>query len=115
MVNIVLSHDGVNDTDIISIIATSIALHVSNIPVAKPVGAVRIGKIEGKLVVNPTLEEQKISTLDLIVGGTDEAITMVEAGASELSETEMIEALNLAKEEIGKICNFIKTLPSKEK
>lgn len=115
LVNIVLSHDGVNDTDIISIIATSIALHVSNIPVAKPVGAVRIGKIEGKLVVNPTLEEQKISTLDLIVGGTDEAITMVEAGASELSETEMIEALNLAKEEIGKICNFIKTLPSKEK
>jgi polyribonucleotide nucleotidyltransferase len=113
--NIVVSHDGVNDTDIMSIIATSIALHVSNIPVAKPVGAVRIGKIEGKLIVNPTLEEQTISTLDLIVGGTDDAVTMVEAGASEFSEAEMIEALNLAKEEIGKICNFIKTLPSKEK
>ncbi|MDD5021314.1 MAG: polyribonucleotide nucleotidyltransferase [Endomicrobiaceae bacterium] len=113
--NIVVSHDGVNDADIMSIIATSIALHVSNIPVAKPVGAVRIGKIEGKLIVNPTLEEQTISTLDLIVGGTDDAVTMVEAGASEFSEDEMIEALNLAKEEIGKICNFIKTLPSKEK
>ncbi|MDD3730487.1 MAG: polyribonucleotide nucleotidyltransferase, partial [Endomicrobiaceae bacterium] len=79
--NIVLSHDGVNDTDIISIIATSVALHVSNIPIAKPVGAVRIGRVDGKFVVNPTLEEQEAGDLDLIVGGTDEAITMVEAGA----------------------------------
>ncbi len=113
--NIVLSHDGVNDTDIISIIATSVALHVSNIPIAKPVGAVRIGRVDGKFVVNPTLEEQEAGDLDLIVGGTDEAITMVEAGAGELSEAEMIEALNIAKEEIAKICNFIKALPSKEK
>ena len=113
--SIVLSHDGENEADIISIIGASIALAVSNIPFEKPIASVRVGRINGQFVINPTLSEQAESDLDLVVSGTDDALTMVEAGASELSEAEMLEALNIAKEEIGKICAFIKTFPSKEK
>ena len=111
----VISHDCVNEAAIISIIGASIALKLSNIPFEKTVGAVRIGRIDGKLIVNPTIEEQEKSELDLVVGGTADALTMVEAGANELSEQEMLDALNLAKEEVSKICKFIDSLPSKEK
>lgn len=113
--SVVLSHDLENEADIISIIGASIALTVSNIPFEKPIASVRVGRVNGQFIINPTITEQTTSDLDLIVSGTDEALTMVEAGASELSETEMLEALNLAKVEIANICAFIKTFPSKEK
>ncbi|MEA5001428.1 MAG: polyribonucleotide nucleotidyltransferase [Endomicrobiaceae bacterium] len=113
--SVVLSHDGENDADIISIIGASIALTVSNIPFEKPIASVKVGRINGQFIINPTLSQQAESDLDLVVSGTDDAFTMVEAGAGELSEAEMLEALNLAKEEIGKICAFIRTFPSKEK
>ena len=113
--SVVLSHDLENEADIISIIGASIALTVSNIPFEKPIASVRVGRVNGQFIINPTITEQTESDLDLIVSGTEEALTMVEAGASELSETEMLEALNLAKAEIANICAFIKTFPSKEK
>jgi polyribonucleotide nucleotidyltransferase len=112
---LVLSHDGENDSDLPSIIGASIALYTSNLPFVVPIASVRIGKINGKLVVNPTISEQELSSLDLVVSGTEEALTMVEAGAQELSEEEMLEALNLAKDTIKEICLFIKSLPTKEK
>ena len=115
IVAMVISHDGENPSDIISIIGASVALHLSNIPFEKDIASVRIGRINGEFVVNPTLQEREQSDLDLVVSGTEEALTMVEAGASELSEQEMLNALNLAKEEISKICKFIKALPTKEK
>ncbi len=113
--SVVLSHDGENEADIISIIGASIALTVSNIPFEKPIASVKVGRVNGQFIINPTLSQHAESDLDLVVSGTDDAFTMVEAGAGELSEAEMLEALNLAKEEIGKICAFIRTFPSKEK
>ncbi len=115
IVAMVISHDGENPSDIISILGASVALHLSNIPFEKDIASVRIGRINGEFVVNPTIQEREQSDLDLVVSGTEEALTMVEAGASELSEQEMLDALNLAKEEISKICKFIKALPTKEK
>jgi polyribonucleotide nucleotidyltransferase len=112
---IVLSHDGENDSDLLSIIGASVALYTSDLPFSIPVASVRIAKINGRLVVNPTISEQKLSVLDLVVSGTEEALTMVEAGAQELSEEEILEALNLAKDIIKEICLFIKSLPSKLK
>ena len=115
IVAMVISHDGENPSDIISIIGASVALHISNIPFQKDIASVRIGRINGEFIVNPTIQQREQSDLDLVVSGTEEALTMVEAGAGELSEQEMLNALNLAKEEISKICKFIKTLPTKEK
>src|SRR5690349_20641413 len=100
-----LSADLVVAHDILSINGASEALMISPLPFLGPVGAVRIGRIDGELVVNPTLavsEEQ--STLDLVVVGTKEALTMVEAGANEIPEDELLQALELAHEEIRKLC-----------
>ena len=115
VVAMVISHDGENPADIISIIGASVALHLSNIPLQKDIASVRIGRINGKFIVNPTLSQIPQCDLNLVVSGTEEALTMVESGSCELSEQEMLEALNLAKEEISKICKFIKNLPTKEK
>jgi polyribonucleotide nucleotidyltransferase len=100
-----LSADLVTAHDILCINGASAALMVSPLPFLGPVGAVRIGRVDGSLVVNPTLpvvEEE--STLDLIVVGTKEALTMIEAGADEIPEDEILEAFELAHGEILKIC-----------
>src|SRR5437868_8977574 len=97
-----LSVDQVHGHDMLAINGASAALMLSPMPFLGPVGAVRIGRIDGRLVVNPTLPDLKESALDLIVCGTPEAITMVEAGAREASEEELIEALELAHGEIRK-------------
>ena len=102
VVAMVISHDGENPADIISIIGASVALHLSNIPLQKDIASVRIGRINGKFIVNPTLSQIPQCDLNLVVSGTEEALTMVESGSCELSEQEMLEALNLAKEEISK-------------
>ncbi len=95
-----LSHDQVNDIDILGIIGASAALTISDIPWDGPVGAVRIGLIDDELVVNPTIPEMVNSRLDLRVAGTREAILMVEAGANEVPEEIVVEALKLAHEAI---------------
>jgi polyribonucleotide nucleotidyltransferase len=113
LVNTVLSADLVNPHDILCINGTSAALMVSPLPFLGPVGAVRIGLIGGELVVNPTLEALEESALDLIVVGTREALTMVEAGASEVPEDTLLEALELAHAEIRKICDALDELRRK--
>jgi polyribonucleotide nucleotidyltransferase len=93
----VLSVDGENDPDILAIIAASAAVtKAGTVPFAGPVGACRVGMIDGKLVANPTQSEMLNSTLDLVVAGTAERIMMVEAGASEIPEATVLEALKLA-------------------
>ena len=100
-----VSVDHVNPYDILAMNGASAALMLSHIPFPTPVGAVRIGKVEGNFVVNPEEEDLAENTeLDLIVAGTDEAILMVEAGAAEIPEAEILDALDIAHSEIKKIC-----------
>lgn len=106
----VLSYDKAASPDILSMIGGSAAVHVSHIPFNGPIGAVRIGRIDGEFIINPTLEQRDETTLDLIVAGTADAITMVEAGAEEISEADMVEALMLAHEQIKLICAGIEKL-----
>ncbi len=89
----VLSHDLENDPDILALVAASAALTLSGVPFMGPIGAARVGYINGALKVNPTIEEMKNSTLDLIVAGTADAVLMVESEAKELSEDTMLEAV----------------------
>ncbi len=96
----VLSQDDTYQPDMLSIIAASAALTISDIPFEGPIGAVRIGYVDGALVVNPTIEQLEDSQLDLRVAGSEEAIIMVEAGAREVSEAVMIDALELAHQSI---------------
>jgi polyribonucleotide nucleotidyltransferase len=101
----VLSADLVTAHDILCINGASAALMLSPLPFLGPVGAVRIGQIDGQLVLNPTLRESEDdSDLDLIVVGTKEGLTMVEAGASEVPEDRILEALEIAQAEIVKLC-----------
>jgi polyribonucleotide nucleotidyltransferase len=101
----VLSADLITPHDILCINGASAALMISPLPFLGPVGAVRIGLIDGELKINPTLPEIEEQTeLDLIVVGTAEGLTMVEAGANEVPETTLLEALDLAHREIKKLC-----------
>ncbi len=105
LVALPISVDHINPYDILAMNGASAALMVSHIPFPTPVGAVRIGKVEGNFVVNPDEEDLAENTeLDLIVAGTDEAILMVEAGAAEIPEAEILDALDIAHSEIKKIC-----------
>src|SRR5690242_21894345 len=113
LVALTLSVDGVNPYDILAMNGASAALMVSDIPFPMPVGAVRIGKIEGNFVVNPTDELIPESDLDLVVAGTAEAILMVEAGANEVPEAEILDALDIAHSEIKKLVAVQKELAEK--
>ena len=106
----VLSMDEDNLPDPLTTIGASIALGISDIPFDGPVGACMVGKVGDKLIINPNKEEREKSTLELTVAGKKGAINMVEAGASELSESDMLEAMLLALEEIGHISDFIQTI-----
>lgn len=116
----VLSMDHDHLPDPLTTIGASIALGISDIPFNGPVGACMVGKVDGKLVINPNEEDRKKSDLHLNVAGKKGAINMVEAGANELDESEMLEAMLLALDEIGDISDFIQTiiddigLPKKE-
>ena len=88
-------------------IGASIALNISDIPFDVLVGTIKVGLVDGNLVLNPNLEQREKSLLDLTVSATPEKICMIEAGASEVPDDKMWEALNLAHEEIKKLCNFI--------
>jgi polyribonucleotide nucleotidyltransferase len=101
----VLSADLVTPHDVLCINGASAALMISPLPFAGPVGAVRMGMIDGNLVVNPTLQDsEEGSTLDLIVVGTLEGLTMVEAGATEIPEDDLLAALEIAHREIKRLC-----------
>jgi polyribonucleotide nucleotidyltransferase len=100
IINTVLVADQVNDPDTLALIGTSTALMISDIPFDGPVAAVRIGWIDGKLVVNPTEQQMADSKLDLVVAGSQDAIVMVEGNADQISEALVVEALQLAHSEI---------------
>ncbi len=91
----VTSADGQNDSDILAMIAASASLSISEVPFLGPMGAVRVGWIDDEFVINPTFDELANSDLDLVVAGTRDSVTMVEAGANELSEERMLEAIAL--------------------
>ena len=101
----VFSADMVTAHDILCINAVSAALTVSPLPFLGPIGAVRMGIVDGELVVNPTLQEVAESDLDLIVVGTKDGLTMVEAGAKQVPEAKLLEALEIAQREIVKLCD----------
>ena len=103
IISFVLSVDQENEPDILSIIGGSAALTISDIPFQGPLGAVRIGRINGNLLVNPTHEEQALSDFNLIVAGTEDSIVMVEGGGKEVSEEAVVDGLNLAHSVIREI------------
>jgi polyribonucleotide nucleotidyltransferase len=96
--------DHVHPYDILAMNGASAALALSDIPFPTQMGAVRIGKLEGKFVINPDEADLTESELDLVVAGTDDALLMVEAGANEITEAELLDALEIAHEEIRKLC-----------
>lgn len=103
IVAMVLSVDGINDPDMVAVNTAAAALHISNIPFDGPVAGVRVGKIEGSLVINPTYLEREQSVLDLIVCGTGEHIIMIEAGANLVPENEIVEAVKFAQKYLKQI------------
>ncbi len=108
-----MSVDHVNSYDILAMNGASAALAISEVPVAEHVGAVRVGKLDGEFVVNPDEESQEDLDLDLVVAGTSEAILMVEAGASGVSEQEILDALDIAHAEIKRLCETLEELRQK--
>ncbi|HXA54792.1 MAG TPA: polyribonucleotide nucleotidyltransferase [Solirubrobacteraceae bacterium] len=125
LVAIPLSVDHVHPYDILAMNGASAALMISEIPFAGPVGAVRIGKVDGNFVVNPSEEQlqadparaategEALTDLDLVVAGSEEAILMVEAGANEISEAEILDALDIAHSEIKKLCALQRELAAR--
>ena len=106
----VLSVDKDHSPEIVSMIGSSIALCISDIPFDGPTGSVEVGFIDGKYVINPSEEERNKSLINLSLSGTESAIMMVEAGAQEVSESEMLEAILEGHEVIKEICSFIKEI-----
>ncbi len=109
----VLSIGDESSMDLMGMISSSAALSISDIPFSGPIGAVRVGLLDGKLVINPGQKEIETSTLNLVVAGTADAIMMVEGGARELTEDQMLEALETAHREIKKIVALQKDLVAK--
>ncbi len=106
----VLSYDGENDPDILAIIAASTALSISNIPWNGPVGAVRIGRVNGQLILNPINGETTDGDLDMVLSGTTDKINMIEAAAKEVPEAEILQAFEFGHNAIKKIALFIKDI-----
>src|SRR5579875_2773660 len=113
VVAFVYSADRENDPDVLGINGASCALALSDIPFHGPVGAVRIGIVDDQFVVNPTYAERLVSTLNIMVVGTDEGITMIESGAKEIHEDRVVDAIEFAHGEIKKIVAAIKDLVSR--
>ncbi len=109
----VLSHDLENDPDIVAMVAVSAALAIANLPFKGPVGAARVGLIDGAFVLNPTLDDMENSKLDLVVAGTKEAVLMVESEAQELSEDDMLGAVMFGHKEFQPVIEAIERLAAK--
>ena len=106
IVNTVLSVDQDNLPELTALLGSSLAVSISKIPFNGPVAAVKVGRVDGEFIINPTVEEAEKSDIDLTVAGTKDAINMVEAGANEASEEDMLEALMLGHEAIKKLIAF---------
>ncbi|MGQ9642439.1 MAG: polyribonucleotide nucleotidyltransferase [Ignavibacterium sp.] len=103
VIAMVLSYDGENDADVLAACGASAALTISDIPFDGPMGEVRVGRVDGKFVINPTHQQLEVSDIEIVVAGTGDSIMMVEGEAKEVSEAEMLEALKFAQTEIRKI------------
>jgi polyribonucleotide nucleotidyltransferase len=109
----VLSADQENDADIIGLLAASAALSLSKVPWNGPLAAVRVGRVDGNWILNPTFQQLEASTIDLVVSGSADSIVMVEGGALEVSEAEMLEALKVAQKGIQDLIKLEKQLIGK--
>ena len=108
----VISHDQENPADVVALTGASAALLISDIPFNNPIAGARVGRVDGNFVFNPTYEESANSDLNLVMAGTSDGIVMVEAGATELSEDVMMDALEFGHERIKKIIEIQKQLHS---
>ncbi|TLN09822.1 polyribonucleotide nucleotidyltransferase, partial [bacterium] len=106
----VLSHDCVTSPDVLAMVGASAALTISDIPFAGPIAGVRVGMLEGKLVINPPMNKMEESTLDLVIAGSADAVMMVESGSKELSEEQMLEAIEFGHAEIKRLVTLQKEL-----
>ena len=109
----VLSADQENDADILGVVAASAALSLSGVPWNGPLGGVRVGRVEGNWILNPTFQQLEFSTIDLVVSGSADSIVMVEGGSLEVSEGEMLEALKVAQRGIRDVIKIEQQLVSK--
>src|SRR5205809_7194895 len=110
IIALVLSADAENDTDVLAITGASAALAISEIPLQKTIAGVRVGLLDGQYVINPTFEQRKQSKLDLMVAGSRDGLVMVDAGAKEVSEEQVVEALEAAHAAIRRIVATIDDL-----
>ncbi len=110
VIAMVLSADTENDPDVSGINGASVALSVSDIPFHGPIGAVRVGRVNGEFVINPTYDEQRSGDLNLMVVGTSEGIVMIESGAREVDEEVVVQAIEFGHEQVKKICAAINKL-----
>jgi len=110
----VLSADGENDSDTLGIIGASVALTLSGVPFEGPIGAVRMGMVDGNLVVNPTFDQLETSSLNIVVAGTGDAVVMCEGSALELPEEDMQRALEIGHAEIRKVIALQNELVSQQ-
>jgi polyribonucleotide nucleotidyltransferase len=108
--SMVLSADSDNDPDVIAVTGAAAAAYCSDLPFPTPIAAVRVGLVNGQLVANPTVAEQKTSLINIVIAGSDEAIMMVESGALEVSEETVVEALEFGHAQVKKIVAAIKQL-----
>jgi polyribonucleotide nucleotidyltransferase len=108
--SMVLSADSDNDPDVIAVTGAAAAAYCSDLPFPTPIAAVRVGLVNGQLVANPTVAEQKTSLINIVIAGSDEAIMMVESGALEVSEETVVEALEFGHAQVKKIVASIKEL-----
>jgi polyribonucleotide nucleotidyltransferase len=115
IIAMVLSADSDNDPDVIAVTAAGAAAYCSDLPFPEPIAAVRVGLINGQLVANPTVADQKISKLNIVVAGTENGIVMVESGAFEVSEETVVEALDFGHTQVKKIVGAIKELQNQLK
>ena len=110
VVAVAMSVDHDCSPEVAAMIGSSVALATSDIPWDRPTGSVKVGRVDGELIINPTYEQRMKSDIDLTVAGTKEAIMMVEAGANEVSESDMLDAIMFAHEEIKQLCVFIEEI-----
>jgi polyribonucleotide nucleotidyltransferase len=113
IIALMLAADGINDADILSMNGASAALCISDIPFAGPIGAVRVGRVDGEFVVNPTFDQREESDLDLVYVGNKTEVIMIEGAANELPEADFVKALHFAQENVTIIVNAIEEFAAK--
>ena len=110
VVNTVLSVDNDNSPELTAMLGSSLATSISQIPFDGPIAGVKVGRVNGEFIINPTQEELELSDIDLTVAGTKYAINMVEAGSKEVSEEDMLEALMFGHDAVKELCEFQETI-----